>query len=64
MIGNSGCGKTAVWKTLAAAQTSMGKETIYDMTDPKAVTSDELFGCMNAKTKEWRDGVLSVMMRD
>jgi dynein heavy chain len=39
-------------------------DTIFDMVDPKAVTSDELFGCMNPKTKEWKDGVLSVMMRD
>lgn len=64
IIGNSGCGKSAVWKTLAAAFTSQGNETIYDITDPKAVTSDELFGCMNPKTKEWKDGVLSVIMRD
>jgi len=41
-----------------------GQETIYDIVDPKAVTSDELFGCMNPKTKEWKDGVLSVIMRD
>ena len=34
------------------------------MADPKAVSSDELFGCMNPKTKEWKDGVLSVIMRD
>lgn len=64
IIGNTGCGKSAVWKTLAAAITSQGNETIYDITDPKAVTSDELFGCMNPKTKEWKDGVLSVIMRD
>jgi dynein heavy chain len=32
--------------------------------DPKAVTADELFGCMNPKTREWKDGVLSVIMRD
>ena len=32
--------------------------------DPKAVSSDELFGCMNPKTKEWKDGVLSTIMRD
>lgn len=29
--------------------------------NPKAVTSDELFGW---KTDEWHDGVLSVIMRD
>jgi dynein heavy chain len=39
-------------------------ETIVENADPKAVTADELFGCMNAKTKEWKDGVLSVIMRD
>jgi len=62
IIGNPGCGKTTVWKILADA---MGKEeTIYDIVDPKAVTADELFGCMNPKTKEWKDGVLSTIMRD
>jgi len=40
------------------------KETISAIVDPKAVTADELFGCMNPKTKEWKDGVLSVIMRD
>ena len=30
----------------------------------QAVTADELFGCMNPKTKEWKDGVLSTIMRD
>ena len=49
---------------MAEAFTNVGTETIYDIVDPKAVTSDELFGCMNVKTKEWKDGVLSVMMRD
>jgi dynein heavy chain, axonemal len=39
-------------------------DTIWDIVDPKAVTADELFGCMNPKTKEWKDGVLSVIMRD
>ena len=39
-------------------------ETITEIADPKAVTSDELFGCMNVKTKEWKDGVLSTIMRD
>ena len=46
------------------AFTLSGHETITDIVDPKAVTSNELFGCINYKTKEWKDGVLSVMMRD
>lgn len=64
IIGNPGCGKTAVWSTLAATQTLCKEDTIHEIVDPKAVTADELFGCMNPKTKEWKDGVLSIIMRD
>jgi dynein heavy chain len=64
IIGNPGCAKSAIWKILAKTMTSIGHETIYDIIDPKAVTADELYGCMNPKTKEWKDGVLSVMMRN
>jgi len=64
VIGTPGVAKTAIWKNMAEAFCHIGHETIYDVVDPKAVTSDELFGCMNVKTKEWKDGVLSVMMRD
>jgi dynein heavy chain len=64
VIGTPGVAKTAIWRNMAEAFCHIGHETIYDIVDPKAVTSDELFGCMNVKTKEWRDGVLSVMMRD
>ena len=64
LIGNPGCAKTQVWKILAASFSQNGNETIYDIADPKAVSSDELFGCMNPKTKEWKDGVLSTIMRD
>jgi dynein heavy chain len=41
-----------------------GEETVCENADPKAVTADELFGCMNPKTREWKDGVLSTIMRD
>lgn len=61
IIGNTGCGKTAVWSSLANLNPTT---TIYDTIDPKAVTSDELFGAKNVKTNEWKDGVLSVIMRD
>ncbi len=64
IIGNSGSAKTTIWKILAEALNHLGQRTVYDFADPKAVTSDELFGCMNPKTKEWKDGVLSTMMRD
>jgi hypothetical protein len=38
--------------------------TIEAICDPKHVISAELYGDMNAKTKEWKDGILAVVMRD
>jgi len=64
IIGNAGSAKTTIWKTLADALNHLGEKTVYEFADPKAVTSDELYGCMNPKTKEWKDGVLSTIMRD
>ena len=63
IIGNPGCGKTTIWKTLAQAYINRGQDTLYEIIDPKAVSSDELYGHMT-KTKEWRDGVLSTIMRN
>jgi len=66
LIGASGLGKSAVWKNLAEAQSldAMDLRTIWQQVDPKAVSSDELCGWENLKTKEWRDGVLSSMFRN
>jgi dynein heavy chain len=64
IIGNPGCAKSTIWKVLAKTLTNDGHSTVTDIVDPKAVTADELYGCMNPKTKEWKDGVLSVIMRD
>jgi dynein heavy chain len=59
-----GTAKTAVWKNLWRTYDARGESTEWDIVDPKAVTSDELYGCMNTKTKEWKDGVIAVIMRD
>ena len=64
IIGNAGSAKSCIWKNLSDALTATDHLTVWDMVDPKAVTSDELYGFMNVKTKEWKDGVLSVMMRE
>jgi len=64
IIGNPGASKSTIWKILAKSYTQQGKDTYFDIIDPKAITSDELYGCMNPKTKEWKDGVLSTIMRD
>ena len=65
ILGNAGSAKTRIWKTLATALTDfMDHTTVYEVVDPKACTGDELYGAMNARTKEWKDGILAVMMRD
>lgn len=63
VIGPPGCGKTAVWRTLAKTHCNRGEECEFDTLNPKAVTSDELFGCYT-KTKEWKNGVLSMIMKN
>ena len=63
LIGPPGCGKTQVWKTLGKSMANMGEDWEYDTLNPKAVTSDELFGAYT-KTKEWKNGVLAVIMKN
>jgi dynein heavy chain len=64
IIGSPGTSKTTVTTVLSGALTLGGMDTICEIVDPKAVSSDELYGCMNQKTKEWKDGILSTIMRD
>lgn len=63
IIGPPGCGKTSIWKTLVKTNIYRGEECEYDTLNPKAVTSDELFGAFT-KTKEWKNGVLAVVMKN
>lgn len=64
IVGNAGTGKTQVWKTLYKAYQNIGKKPIFNDLNPKAVTNDELFGIINPATREWKDGLFSVIMRD
>lgn len=64
IVGNAGTGKSMVWKSLYTANKKLGKKpTVVDL-NPKAVSNDELFGVINATTREWKDGLLSSIMRD
>jgi dynein heavy chain len=63
IIGPPGCGKTAVWKTLLQTHIANKEDGEHDTLNPKAVTADELFGSYT-KTKEWKNGVLSVIMKN
>lgn len=64
VIGYAGTGKTMVWKTLNRTYANQKRRPYYNDLNPKAVTNDELFGVINPSTREWKDGLFSIIMRD
>ncbi|XP_057654279.1 dynein beta chain, ciliary-like [Diorhabda carinulata] len=64
IIGFAGTGKSMVWKTLNRTYYNLKQKPVYADLNPKAVTNDELFGIINPATREWKDGLFSVIMRD
>ncbi|TPP62234.1 Dynein beta chain ciliary [Fasciola gigantica] len=64
VLGNAGTGKSMVWKTLYRTNVNLKKRPVAIDLDPKTVTNDELFGIINPATREWKDGLFSVVMRD
>ncbi|KAL4106224.1 hypothetical protein PRIC1_004278 [Phytophthora ramorum] len=70
LIGPAGCGKSAIWSTLAACHNAdeqgnaLAKHlTVFESVNPKAITADELYGYMTLDN-DWKDGVLSAIMRN
>ncbi|NXL03800.1 DYH17 protein, partial [Mesembrinibis cayennensis] len=64
VIGNAGCGKSQVLRSLNKTYKSMKQKPVTMDLDPKAVTCDELFGIIHPSTREWKDGLFSSVMRD
>ncbi|XP_070067151.1 dynein beta chain, ciliary [Drosophila virilis] len=64
IIGFAGTGKSEVWKTLNKTYHNQKRKPHYNDLNPKAVTNDELFGIVNPATREWKDGLFSILMRD
>ena len=71
LVGGSLSGKSAVWKTLTEAKTSMCKEdklpdanvvTMF-VINAKAITLSELYGAYDLQTFEWADGILSTTFK-
>lgn len=70
LVGESNTGKTVTWRLLQAALTGMRGERrpgcnavhVYPI-NPKALSLGELYGEYNLSTGEWRDGVISSIMR-
>ncbi|NXI41699.1 DYH17 protein, partial [Galbula dea] len=64
VIGNAGCGKSQVLRSLKKTYKSMKRKPVTIDLDPKAVTHDELFGIIHPSSREWKDGLFSSVMRD
>lgn len=64
IVGFAGTGKSQVWKTLFQTYQNQKRKPYFNDLNPKAVTNDELFGIINPSTREWKDGLFSVIMRD
>jgi dynein heavy chain, axonemal len=64
LLGPTGCAKSTIWKTLAAAHNmdKAKKSCVCETVNPKSVSGDELYGYMTL-SKDWKDGVLSIIMR-
>lgn len=61
-MGPSGCGKTQTYKMWVKSNEKTGKKVDVVDLDPKVVHSRDLYGYM-MPSKEWKDGLLSKLMR-
>ncbi|KAG1696565.1 hypothetical protein DVH05_018258 [Phytophthora capsici] len=66
IMGPPGSGKTECCETLVAARKKKGEDYVTKVIDlnPKAVSTEDLYGYMVLGTREWKDGLLSKLMRD
>ncbi|XQJ26980.1 Cytoplasmic dynein 1 heavy chain (DYNC1H1) [Leishmania guyanensis] len=65
IVGPSGTGKTTAWTVLMAAMTRLEKALQMHayVLSPKVLSKGELFGTLDVTTREWRDGVLTSILR-
>lgn len=61
-MGPPGCGKSSTWKVLAKAMDMAGTKTDWTDMNPKVVSTKDLYGYM-LPSKEWKDGLFSMLMR-
>uniref|UniRef100_A0A4X2M213 AAA+ ATPase domain-containing protein n=1 Tax=Vombatus ursinus TaxID=29139 RepID=A0A4X2M213_VOMUR len=63
VVGNAGTGKSKILRTLNRTYVNMKQKPIWNDLNPKAVTTDELFGFIHHATREWKDGKSRVLSR-
>uniref|UniRef100_A0A8P0S8H0 Dynein axonemal heavy chain 11 n=1 Tax=Canis lupus familiaris TaxID=9615 RepID=A0A8P0S8H0_CANLF len=56
VVGNAGTGKSKILRTLNRTYVNMKQKPTWNDLNPKAVTTDELFGFIHHATREWKDG--------
>ncbi|KAG7248724.1 hypothetical protein CRUP_031669, partial [Coryphaenoides rupestris] len=64
VVGGPGTGKSQILKTLHRTYGNMKMKPVWSDMNPKAVTTDELFGYLHPATREWKDGLFSSTMRE
>ena len=64
VMGPAAAGKSSCWLTLQQARVELKRKTKAVDLDPKAVSPEELYGYVHPQTREWKDGLLSKIMRD
>ncbi len=64
MVGDSGSGKSAIWKVLLKAlQRAEGVEGVCHIIDPKVMSKEALYGNLDSTTREWTDGLFTSILR-
>ncbi|RMZ70649.1 dynein heavy chain [Pyrenophora seminiperda CCB06] len=64
MVGSSGSGKSAAWRTLISAlQAVEGVEGVWHVIDPKVMSKEQLYGTLDSTTREWTDGLFTHTLR-
>ncbi|XP_068196033.1 dynein axonemal heavy chain 11 [Antennarius striatus] len=64
VVGGPGTGKSQILKTLHRTYANLKMKPLWSDINPKAVTTDELFGYLHPATREWKDGLFSSTMRE
>ncbi len=66
VMGPPGAGKSTTWKMLKAAKSHRHPDNKVKVVDlnPKVMPTAELYGNISMATREWKDGLLSSIMRD
>uniref|UniRef100_W5MKY4 Dynein, axonemal, heavy polypeptide 9 like n=1 Tax=Lepisosteus oculatus TaxID=7918 RepID=W5MKY4_LEPOC len=64
VVGGAGTGKSQILKTLHKTYANIKIKPVWNDINPKAVTTDELFGFLHPSTREWKDGLFSSTMRE